>query len=247
MGDNPLDFRNGARSFPEVDLLMERLLAYPDVDYYASESDYPKMLPVRKWVKPSAHSSVHIFPGGNGLAQGVERVPTDYAMVLMHDLDVLEGYTQAVTDGYTKSQDMTATTILDLLRRGGADPTRCFYTNRFMGVRDAEDQYGPNPGRKHQPFVTLSDEMLDLTLATIRPRIVFMLGRSVPDSLGLKNWWRRVYVGSATICGHAVIAASLTHTSFYRRNVITASYGGRTGYEAEVEVIKAAMHMAHLT
>ena len=246
LNEHEHDFRNGNRSFPEIDLLMQHLLAYSAIDYYAAEDDFPKMVPLRKWVKSSPHSSIHIFPGGNGVQHGVKELPTDYAMVLMHDFDVLDRYNEAVDVGYSKGQDVTATAIVTLLRQGGVDPRRCFYTNRFMGLRHAENQYGSNPGRRYKPFVKLSDEMLSMTLDTIRPRVVFMLGRNVPDSLGLKNFWRKAYVGPADICGHDVIAASLTHTSFHPRNVITASYAGRAGYEAEVEVIKAAMLMANL-
>jgi hypothetical protein len=241
------DFRNGNRSFPEIDLLMQRLLAYTSIDYYEAENDFPKMVPLRKWVIASPHSSIHIFPGGNGVQHGVEELPTDYAMVLMHDFDVLDRYNEAVDVGYSKGQDVTATSIVKLLREGGVDPRRCFYTNRFMGLRHAESQYGPNPGRRYKPFVKLSDEMLSMTLATIRPRVVFMLGEHVPKSLGLTNLWRNEYVARAVIEGHAVVVASLTHTSYpteYNRRKIR--YNGQVGSKAEVEIIEAAMRMANL-
>lgn len=243
---NETDFRNGNQSFPEIDLLMQRLLAYSPADYYAAENDFPKMVPLRKWVVPSPHFSVHIFPGGNGLQHGVAQLPTEYAMILMHDFDVLDRYNEAVDVGYSREQDVTATTLIPLLRSGGVDTSRCFYTNRFMGLRHAKDQYGQNPGRKYRPFLKLSDEMLSLTLDTIRPRVIFMIGRNVPDSLGLTRFWRNVYVGRARVCERDVVAASLTHTSFYHRNVITASYAGCVGHDAEIEVIKAAMLMADL-
>lgn len=224
---------------------MQRLLAYPKADYYAAEDDFPKMVPLRKWVKSSPHASIHIFPGGNGVQHGVEELPTDYVMVLMHDFDVLNRYNEAVDVGYMKGQDVTATAILTLLRRGGVDPRRCFYTNRFMGLRHAETQYGPNPGRRYKPFVKLSDDMLSMTLATVQPRVVFMLGEHVPKSLGLRNLWRNEYVAKAVIEGHAVVAASLTHTSYpTEHNRRKVRYNGQVGSDAEIEIIKAAMLMA---
>jgi hypothetical protein len=241
------DYTNGNKSFPEIDSLMHHLFGYPTTDYYAAESDFPKMVPLRKWVRSSAHSSIHIFPGGSGVQHGVEELPTDYAMVLMHDFDVLDRYNEAVDAGYSKGQDVTATTIVSLLCQGGVDPRRCFYTNRFMGLRHAKSQYGPNPGRTHKPFVKLSDDMLFLTMKAVRPCVVFMLGEHVPKSLGLKDLWRNEYVATATIEGRAVVVASLTHTSYpteYNRRKVR--YNGQVGGKAEVEIIKAAMQMANL-
>ena len=64
MTDDKFDFRNGNRSLPEVDRLMQKLLAYPDSDYYESETDYPRMLPLRRWVREALHPTAQIFPGG---------------------------------------------------------------------------------------------------------------------------------------------------------------------------------------
>jgi len=102
------DYKNGNPSFPEVDRLMAKLLGYPDSDYYGSVDDFPKMVPLRRWVKASQHDLVHIFPGGNGLRHGVERFPSDYALVLMHDFDVLDLYLDAVENGYKNQQQATS-------------------------------------------------------------------------------------------------------------------------------------------
>jgi len=240
------DYKNGNPSFPEVDRLMAKLLGYPDSDYYGSVDDFPKMVPLRRWVKASQHDLVHIFPGGNGLRHGVERFPSDYALVLMHDFDVLDLYLDAVENGYKNQQQATSIAICRVLEEGGVDTRRCFFSNRFMGVRDAKDQYGPNPGRRYAPFVRLSDAILDATIDAVRPRVVFLLGKHVLDSLGLEGLWRNEYVANTSVAGRKIIAASLTHTSKRHLNIGRVQFDGKTGHEAEIEIIRKAMRMGGL-
>lgn len=240
------DYRNGNGSFPEVSRLMEKLIAYPDTEYHASATDYPKMVPLRRWVKQSQHDSVHAFPGGNGLRHGVTQFPSDYVLVLMHDFDLLDLYLDAVERGYSKQQDVTSTSICAILEEGCVNTRRCFFSNRYMGLRDAKDQYGPNPGRKYAPFVRLSDAMLEATMEAVNPRVVFLLGAHVPASLGLKQLWRKEYITRVMVGGREVVVASLTHTSKRHLNIGRAQYNGKTGHEAELEIISAAMTMAQL-
>ncbi len=164
----------------------------------------------------------------------------------MHDFDVLDLYLDAVERGYKKQQSASSNAICALLEEGGVDTRRCFLSNRFMGVRDAKNQYGPNPGRRYAPFVRLSDAILDATIAAVNPRVVFLLGKHVPKSLGMKGLWRNDYVAPSFVGGRKIIAASLTHTSMRHLNIGRVRFAGRTGHEAEVEIIRTAMKLANL-
>ncbi len=241
------DYKNGNRSFPEVDRLMAILLGYPDADYHTAIDDLPKMVPLRRWVKRSKDDLVSVFPGGNGLHRNAESFLNDYVLVLMHDFDVFDLYLDAVEHGYKKQQLASSNAICSLLEEGGVDTRRCFFSNRFMGVRDAKDQYGPNPGRRHAPFVRLSDAILEATIATVNPRVVFLLGKHVPESLGMKGIWRNDYVAPSFVGGRNIIAASLTHTSMRHLNIGRVRFAGKTGHEAEVDIVRSAMKMADLT
>lgn len=242
-----LDYHNGRRSFPEVDRFMEKLLSYDESHYHAPDAHRPRMVPITKWVKPSGDTP--IFPGGSGVRG--PRFPHRGVMLLMQDFDEITRYLRAVEVGYNPQQDITSIRASEILAEAGVDLDACFFTNRFVGVRDADDQYGPNPGwrspnskKQHKPYVAMSDEMLCMQLAEQQPRLVLTYGVHVPLSLGFKTIWREKLIERASIMGHSTTIAALVHPSFRQSNVGKVSYRGLTGHAAEIRLIKDALAVA---
>ena len=243
------EYRNGHKRIPEVDRFMANLLGYDDSYYHAPDVERPRMVPMRKWVKPTGVTP--IFPGGPGV-QG-SRFPHRGIMILMQDFDVESTYLRAVERGYTASEDKTTIGATELLREAGVDLNDCYFTNRFVGVRDAESQYGANPGwcspkspKQYKPYVTMSDEILKMQLFEQTPKLVLMYGTHVPRSLGFENLWSSKLLEGASILGHVATVAALVHPSFRPINIGKVKYGDRVGHGAEITLVRDAMRAAGL-
>jgi len=205
------------------------------------------MVPLRTWVKPS--EVVPMFPGGPGLHGS--RFPHQGIMIIMQDFDAEASYRRAVDHGYTASQDSTSVRAAEILKEAGVNLSNCYFTNRFVGVRDAETQYGANPGwrspkssKQHGPYVKMCNEMLGLQLKEQKPRLVLTYGAHVPRSLGFNNLWSDKLVMKASVLGHVTTLAALVHTSFRPSNVGKVKYGGLMGHKAEIKLIKDALYAA---
>jgi hypothetical protein len=249
MGLSISEFENGQRTFPAIDRLVVKLLGYGVSDYYSPEAVPPRMLPMTKWVKSNGGES--IFPGGCGvygpaLARGG-------VMLLFQDYDVEASYRVAVESGYTKNQTCASRLACKVLREAGVDLATCFLTNRFLGVRDAENQYGPNPGwrssdekRQYKPYIDMCDAMLKAQFAELEPRLIVTFGIHVPKSLGFADLWQKKLIKQADLFGHSVTIAALTHTSLRHLNIAHVKYEGLTGHEAEIKVLRDALQAANL-
>lgn len=143
---------------------------------------------------------------------------------------------------------------------GQFDFRECFFTNRYMGVRKVlldengqepkGSQSGPNPGRKHKPYREMCLNILDRTLAAVKPSMIITLGAPAASTLGHgRKHWKKRGICDVVIRGHRAKLVCLTHTgvakSLYDRNVESVEYWAAdgalyTGVEAEMALMRDA-------
>src|SRR5688500_12343151 len=84
------------------------------------------------------------FPGGAGAYatdnQPFGEVPRERVMVVGQDFDNEVNFLAAREHGSEKATGPTWNVLLYRLRQAGVDPTECFYTNCFMGLRAGNAQ-----------------------------------------------------------------------------------------------------------
>jgi hypothetical protein len=213
---------------------------------------------------PKPIPGIGFFPGGYGLwrpdtADPLPAFPVSGIMVLGHDFHSESGYRASLRRGRESPTQPTRRVLLGLLARAAVDPSRCFFTNVYMGLRKCEATTGPFPGASDDDFVDHCVDFLDAQIAAQQPRHILTLGVNVPPLLArlsaeLTDWTAgrglkyldqvgpvrtRVRVGVTSPVEATVVA--LTHPSMRHASVRHRRYRGDSGDAAEVRMLADAL------
>jgi uracil-DNA glycosylase len=180
-------------------------------------------------------------------------------MILGRDFDTKDNHCEAVKAG-EEVLTGTWTNLLELLSKAGIDPTECFYTNAYMGLRDESSTTNTGKAKGHtQAFTHACRGFLLRQIGLVRPRLILCLGpavaRFVAGAAPLPTSWSKgtlkgiddekdkAIVRDVRIdCATPVDAtfAVLIHPSMRWANVKRRMYGGLTGKDAELLLLRDA-------
>lgn len=212
---------------------------------------------------PTPIEGTAFFPGGFGLwrpdvSQPLPAFPLSGVMVLGHDFHSEAGYRDSLARTRESETQPTWRQLTKLLGEVNIDPTRCFFTNVYLGLRAGAATTGPFPGAKDETFVSHCLAFLTEQLAAQRPSLVLTLGINVPPLLGrlspqLQPWTlgrglkfldaagpvRANVTFPASALNTTVVA--LTHPSLRHASIRHRRYGSETGNAAEIAMLRAAL------
>lgn len=208
------------------------------------------------------------FPGGYGMwnpsgSPALPEFPVGGVMILGHDFHSESGYRASLARGAESSTQPTWRNLLDLLSEAGLLPSRCFFTNAFMGLRAGEATTGRFPGASDPEFVAHCRRFLARQLHVQQPSLVVTLGVHAPRMLaalspdlapwetgiGLKHLDSvgpvREGVTFTAVPGLRVVAVALTHPSLRHASVRHRRYRNETGARAELVMLRDAVAATH--
>lgn len=220
----------------------------------------PGVVPVPALIERTA-----FFPGGRGLWYQRQQtsapwMPRGGFMILGHDFHSEAGYRESFDRGYEPKTQPTWRNLLSLLDRARIDPTQCFFTNVYMGLRSGTATTGKFPGATNPAFVERCLAFLRTQLDVLQPRVVLTLGRFVPPLIGrlsddLAAWrgaasLRRIDDAGGPIVHEARISVpsgfvtptviALTHPSLRHLSVERRKYRNFKGDAAELALLAEA-------
>jgi hypothetical protein len=214
-------------------------------DQLADVGPYPPgVLPTTARIPGTA-----FFPGGTGLwgtqpGQPLPLMPLGGVMVLGHNFDSAASYAQSLARGSEHINGPSWRPLLTLLRACAIDPSRCFFTNAYMGLKaDTASPIGKFPGAAAADFVRRCQTFLLEQLRMQQPRLVLTLGKEVPPVLApLAPELSRTWSGALTLQEldrravalvypvhfpgilHATAVAAVTHPANRTPNVARRHY-----------------------
>lgn len=216
---------------------------------------------------PTAIPGVAFFPGGYGLwrpnvGAPLPEFPVGGVMILGHDFHSESGYQASLRRGRESETQPTWRVLLALLQRVDVQPTRCFFTNVYMGLRAGENTTGPFPGARDHTFVDHCVRFLEEQVLLQRPAVIITLGVNVPPLLarlspdlhlwsagrGLRHLdtvgpvHSHVRVGTAPSVETRVVA--LTHPSMRHASVRHRRYEGQSGDAAELRMLREVLNFS---
>jgi len=194
------------------------------------------------------------FPGGKGL--WLEDISLIYPeiLVLGHDFATENSFNSIRARKKADLDCPTWKNIIDLFSEVGINPSNCFFSNVFMGLRKSNPMIGKFPGAKDRGFYNRNLEFLKFQIKTIRPKTIITLGSYAPKMLSkisdeLKVWGENksfLYFDklNASLIKNAYIddmkfnCIRLLHPSLRKVNLKYRIYKGYLGNEAEVMMLK---------
>ena len=216
------------------------------------------MIPV-----PRPIPGIAFFPGGYGLwredtSAPLPPWPKGGVMILGHDFHSESGYRASLARGREAKGQPTWRTLCSVLDLARVDLRECFFTNAYMGLRKGNGTTGKFPGATDPVFVDACRRFLLVQIAAQAPRTILTLGGWVsamiaPLSPSLESWrdaksFAEIDAAGALkrdvrFAGLSVSpsVAALTHPSQRRLNVGRRVYAGRTGEDAELALLAAAL------
>jgi len=209
---------------------------------------------------PHQLEGISFFPAGAGLfidkpAAGLPGFPVGEIMVLGHDWGTTRDF-EYHAPRYAERVNPTWKHLLSFLDRVGIDRTKVFYTNFYVGLRNAMTAMGPHPARRNADFLRRCRDFLVEQIESQKPRLVLVLGIHVPRlvaplSADLGGWSRLVSFRSLDAqrlaavprvklrgSAHTFAAAVLVHPSYRGRNAPYRRYRGFSGDAAEVNLVQ---------
>jgi len=221
---------------------------------------------------PSPISGVAFFPGGYGLwgataGSPLPTFPVGGVMVLGHDFHSETGYDKSYLSGSERLTTPTWRNILALLKEVELEPTRCFFTNFYMGLRAGSKSTGKFPRASDPRFGGFVGHCKDFLLQQFKcqkPSLVLTLGVEVPFLLGdmspeLAKWASKLGIIHLDSVGPVQFnvtfegldefktsVVALIHPSMRNSNLKHRRYCGVIGHDAELAMLrdglKAAAH-----
>lgn len=220
---------------------------------------------------PEMISGMAFFPGGHGLyapaGEPLPDFPLGGVMVVGQDFDTEANYRHSRERQRESEAEPTWRNLLALLDDAGADRSRCFFTNAYMGLRTGASNTGRSPGSRSEPFSAAFREIFVEQLIVVRPRVIVLPGNQVlafvygltrrPQSWRRPNWGQIDDAGEALMpdlefigtAGRYVVpaAAAVVHPSFRHANVGRRRFEGAEGRAAESRLLRAAMERTERT
>ncbi|MBP1920418.1 uracil-DNA glycosylase family protein [Youngiibacter multivorans] len=216
---------------------------------------YPdKVKPVAEMVNVTA-----FFPGGKGLwLEDNSNIFPDI-LVLGHDFSTVDYYNKMLETGQSEINSSTWRAMRKLFNDTDSDLNRCFFSNVYMGLRDADKMTGVFPGSRDKEFVKRNLEFLKTQISTMNPKVIITLGKPASINLSLLSaqlideWSKGKALSNpnnglkrnAIIDGLSYVCVALEHPSMRNQNVKRRRYenefGVYTGNEAEIEMLKDAL------
>ena len=199
------------------------------------------------------------FPGGKGLwLEDSTNVSPD-VLVLGHDFSTINYYNKMLENGQSEINSPTWRSMRKLFNDVNLDLNRCFFSNVYMGLRDADKMTGLFPGSKDKEFVKRNLEFLKTQIRAVNHKVIITLGKPASINLSLlseqliNEWSKGKALSSPNIglkrnvmideLGYVCVA--LEHPSMRNQNVKRRRYenecGVYTGNEAEIEMLKDAL------
>ncbi len=187
--------------------------------------------------------------------------PYGGVMFLANNLDNEQRYAERLAEGakYGSADQGTPTwrELLPLLDRTGIEPTDCFFTNVWVGLKaGAGSNTGAMAVAPGSEFDRWCQEFLCEQVREMRPRAVVALGEHAPvflarmtEDLGEWRRWRSyrdldrrqaAVVEGVRLCGHTTSAVALLHPSYRPAHVSKRSFMGLSGDAAEVAMLVRA-------
>ena len=199
------------------------------------------------------------FPGGKGLwLEDSSNVYPD-VLVLGHDFSTVNYYTKMLESEQSEINSPTWRTMIKLFSDAELDLNRCFFSNVYMGLRDADKMTGEFPGSKDKDFVKRNLQFLKLQISTVKPKVIITLGKPASINLSLlseqliNEWSKGKALSSPNnglkrnvmIDGRSYVCVSFEHPSMRNQNVKRRRYinecGIYTGNEAEIVMLMDAL------
>ncbi|CAN7734688.1 hypothetical protein LJR130_006306 [Variovorax sp. LjRoot130] len=225
--------------------------------------DYPAgVLPVAKPIRGTA-----FFPGGHGLwnpnlGETMPEFPLGGTMILGHDFHSEFGYRDSLRRGSESELQPTWRNLLAVLAAAEIEPSDCFFTNVFMGLRAGAATTGTFPGARDPEFVAYCRRFLVRQLEVQRPSLIVTLGIHSPvmlaplshdltswgEGMGLKHLDRvgpvRPNVRISALPDFQTVVVALVHPSMRHACVRHRRYGEFAGAEAERRMLRDALSHA---
>jgi hypothetical protein len=221
---------------------------------------------------PHQLDGTSFFPAGAGLfvtnpAAELPRFPVGGIMALGHDWGTTREFEYCAPRYADRLSNPTWTNLLSFLADAGIDRREVFYTNFFVGLRNAMTSMGPHPARRHRDYVARCQEFLVEQVELQKPRLVLVLGMHVPTLIAplsddLNGWSRSATFRSLDAQGlagiprvrlrgstHTFAAAVLVHPCQRLRTVQSRRYRGLSGDAAELNLVADMLgtSSAHIT
>lgn len=236
---------------------VERL--WRDVESFAAYP--PGIVPVSQRMERTA-----FFPAGSGLwetepGKPLPAFPFGGAMFLGHNNDSKDKFDEMLLRGKDYFDTMkTWLKLTPLLDKVGIDKSCCFFTNIYMGLHERTQNTGRMKGASDLAYDEWSTRFLERQISLMRPRLIVSLGRYVPPFLarmssGLRVWktWPgyaaldgqgHSLVEDAEIAGVRTTVVALIHPSRRELSLRFRQFGGATGDDAEVQLLRKGMSLA---
>lgn len=147
------------------------------IDNLSSVEPYPPK--VVKVEHPHRIAGTAFFPGGHGLwapQGGLPNLPARPVMLLGNNWGIVSDHEVARVAGAENMADPTWRNLLRILELAAIPPTRCFFTNVFMGLMDGDRNVDEFPGLRDKAFCERCSEFLRLQLRVIAPSVVVAMG-----------------------------------------------------------------------
>lgn len=234
------------------------------------ETLFERLHEIRPYVGGMIEISTHFvglgfFPGGDGLWKEPEstsrpQLPLGGVMVLGNNFQCTANYDAICRAGSEDRQrDATWRNLLHFLGQVDISPSRCFFTNAYMGLVAGCDSTRTVPGMRDAGFLERCRAFFLQQVRLIQPSVILALGTKVPPFLAPLSAETRVWCNATTWAqidrndgglvrgaqfpglNTSVNIACLLHPSFRGPNLHRRQFGAHLGAAAERAIVAAAL------
>ena len=193
------------------------------------------------------------FPGGTGVLAGPDEaglcLPKGGTMIVAHNFGTVADYERAIRRGHEHRDSKTWQVLLPFLRACEIDPLNCFFTNALLGLLVGGSSTGSRPDHRDPEFRTECARVLRASIALQRPSLILVCGVPAASFLGetmpgLSMWSRIRCLADLDEAGpvqrsEGFATVAITHPSYRHLNVHRRRFGGLTGHEAELAMVRS--------
>ena len=229
----------------EVELLFSEIDKFP----------YPATMKMVKGEIPNRA----FFPGGKGTFGNGNIISDKDIMILGQDFDCEDNFEVSKKNGKEDiKKNPTWRNLLAILSEVNISPDNCFFTNAIMGVRRGDKGTGKSPAFRNPEFIHACQDFFLEQIELQKPKAIFVLGKFtaifLADLSERLNCWKKIQnfetldknkyqVITNVVFGNDVKTnlVLLTHPSYRHANVWRRKYDGKSGPEAEINMIQAIL------